>query len=1183
MKMGKLLAYGLAVFVCLYVLAPMAVAQYRASIQGTVSDPQGATVAGATVTLQNEETGQTYKTETDENGIYNFNALPPSKFTITVEKVGFKTKVLKGVGVISEQANGVSVTLEVGTATESVTVSGDSTPLIDTETANLQGTVNAHQIQNLPSFGRDPFQLLQLAPGAFGDGSQSSGGGTFNLPSTTIGGTGGTDGVFKIENGGQISANGARTGENNYQIDGVGTTSVTWGGTSVITPNEESIKEVKVLTDNYDAENGRYRGAQVQIISQSGTNQYHGSFFFKAHRPGLNAFQKYNGYNHDVVRDENRFNDLGGSVGGPILRNRLFAFFSYERLDNNAAGTTDSGWYETSQLRSVAASGTNAAAFYNFPGAGPNGGVQTDALGGRALDCGSIGLVEGTNCHFISGQGLDIGSPLTSARGTRDGGYQSNLNPGIGSGLDGVADIAFLQGILNPSNSSHVQYNGRIDFNLTKNDLIAFSIYYVPNSSTSLNNPSNVGVRAMNEFNSTSINRSMTALWDHTFSPTLVNEVRVNAAGWLNKDLDSNPNAPWGLPQVTFNQTGSITIQGLGIGSFNGFDQWTYAAKDVLTKVAGAHTLKMGGEFTRLLSVDAPFWSDRPSYTFNNIWDFLNDAPITENAQFDPQTGIPSALRKDLRNNIVGLFFQDNWKVKPNLTLTAGLRWEYFGPISEKNGKLATVVFGTGSNYFTDMRVRTGGTQFDASTNNFGPQLGFAWTPRSFRGHDFGGLTVVRGGFGMAYNGISQSNTLDVRFNPPFVQNSLTFSGPDILYIDSFPADVNNPNGYAANPAGIVTFGPNNLPTTGRTELTALPSAWPTTTTLHYTLGVEHNLGGQWVASIGYQGSQTRHLTQKYNLYNVGAINGLSFNPSVSGINFYADDGSANFNALLLELKHQFSRTFSIDAQYRWSHAFDTGSNAYTSADTGNMYEWDLTTNYGTSDYDVRHAFKLFGVWSPRFFKGEHSLAEKIIGGWTVSGILNAHTGFPWTPYYGGNTITGGFDPVFSFGKNAGGSSSASGNARLFPAAFLGGFKSDYRSNATVDATSFFTRPAVVPGTLFDCLFPNPDPTVCPGGQQGFGPVPTGPGIARNLFSGPGYFDVDASLSKGFGLPSMKIIGENGRIEFRANFYNLFNKLNLVSGCSGDGIQCDITNSHFGESQKALGSRTIELQARFSF
>src|ERR1051325_2692870 len=231
----------------LFLLATAAHAQYRASIQGIVTDPQGEASVGATVTLTNEDTGHKYTTSSDEGGVYNFNGLPPSKFTITIEKQGFKAKTIKSFGVIAEKANGVNVQLEIGQASESVTVNGDAAPLIDTETANLSGTVSSQHIQKLPSFGRDPFQLLQLAPGAFGDGAQSAGGGTSNLPGTTIGGTGGVDGIFKTENGGQITANGARTGENNYQIDGVGMTSVSWGGTAVITPNEDSIKEVKVV------------------------------------------------------------------------------------------------------------------------------------------------------------------------------------------------------------------------------------------------------------------------------------------------------------------------------------------------------------------------------------------------------------------------------------------------------------------------------------------------------------------------------------------------------------------------------------------------------------------------------------------------------------------------------------------------------------------------------------------------------------------------------------------------------------------------------------------------------------------------------------------------------------------------------------------------------------------------
>jgi carboxypeptidase family protein len=1168
------------------VLTAVAEAQYRASIQGVVTDQQGAAVSDSNVTLKNQETSRESTTTTNGEGIYNFNALPPSLYTITVEKSGFKHKILENISVIAEQSNAVNIQIEIGQATETVTVT-DATPLIDTETSNMSGTVTSDQIQKLPSFGRDVFQLLQLAPGAFGDGAQSSGGGTSNLPGTTIGGTGGTDGVFKIENGGQITAGGARTGENNYQIDGVGTTSVTWGGTSVITPNEDSVKEVKIVTDNYDAENGRYRGAQVQVISQNGTNHYHGSAFFKAHRPGLDAFTKYNGYNSNGpgcvkpcgnVRDESRFNDWGGSVGGPILRDRIFAFFSYETLTNNAQQKTGGNWYETSQFRALAAPGTNAAAFLGFSGVAPNGGTIVDHT------CADIGLTEGLNCHFIAGQGLNLGSPLTAAVGTPDKGFNGPLKPGTGGDGSGGAknlgttpDIAFYQGTLEPNTSSHKQYNGRLDFNVTSKDLVAFSIYYVPNSGTFINGN---GDRKMNLFNTTYLNRAETLLWDHTFSPTLINEARVNAAGWMEKDLAQNPKAPWGLPQVGVGGIGSIgatggaagtSFAGWGIGSFNGFDQWTYAAKDVLTKVHGAHTMKMGGEFTRLLSVDAPFWSDRPGYTFNSIWDFLNDAPASESAQFDPQTGVPSALRKDLRSTVSGLFFQDNWKVKSNLTLTAGLRWEYFGAISEKHGKLATVVLGRGAGLFTDMSVRTGGKLFNAQKSNFGPQLGFAWSPGGF-----GSRLVIRGGFGIAYNGIVQSNSLDGRFNPPFVSNGQSFSGSQILYINSFPSNISNPNGYASNPNAIQTFGSNNLPTTCCTDLTAFPATWPTTYDYHYTLAAEYDFGHQWVASAGYQGSQTRHLTTHYNLYNPASVNGIMFNPVVHGVTLYADDGSAHFNAFLLEAKHAFSRSFLLDTQYRLSHTLDPGSNAYA----GPNYQWNLPTGFGTADYDVPHAFKVYGVWSPTIFSGSHSWMEKIAGGWSISGILNAHSGFPWTPIYTYGDLNGGFDPVFSFShttKNAGGSSSDAGSGNILPAAQTGGFNPNFRSNATVTGTTFFTPPTVVAGTLFTCLFPNPPAAECPSGQQGIGPLPAPPGIPRNSFRGPRYLDVDATLSKSFGLPSMKVLGEGAKLEIRANFYNLFNKLNLTNP------QTDITNSHFSEAQAALGARTIEMQARFNF
>jgi carboxypeptidase family protein len=1202
MKSRTRVSSATLVFVCVVLLGSVAHAQYRGALQGTVTDAQGAVVSGARVTLVDKETNRTLEATTNDSGYYSFNGLAPRPYKMEVVRDGFKKKVLDDITIIAEQNNALNVELAVGQASEVVNVT-DAAPIIDTATSNLSGTVTTQQIQALPSFGRDAFQLLQLAPGAFGDGAQGSGGGTNNLPGASMGGSGGTDGIFKIENGGQISVNGARVGSNNYQIDGVGTTSVTWGGASVITPNEDSIKEIKVVTDNYDAENGRYLGAQVQIISQNGTNNFHGSAFFKFHRPGLNAYQRYNGYNDTPKRDNNRFNDWGGSVGGPIWKNKLFFFFSYETLTNKQSALDQTGWYETPDLRALAASGTNAAAFYGFPGAGPFGGTQTDInpSDGSTLDCGFLGLVEGVNCHYLPGQGINLGSPLTGPRGTLDAGWAGTGNPGTGGNgsggpenLSDIPTIAFYTGIRAPADSNHRQYNGRLDFNLTSKDLLAFSLYYVPNTSTGINGN---GYREANTFNSNYKNRAYTLLWNHTFGATMANEARVNAAGWQNKDLADNPGAPWGLPQVSFNNFGNIGVQGLGIGSFNGFDQWTYAAKDVLTKVHGAHTMKMGGEFTRLLSVDAPFWSDRPGYTFHNIWDFLNDAPFQESVQSDPQTGVPSALRKDLRSSIWGLFFQDNWKVKPNFTLTAGLRWEYFGPITEKNDKLATVVLGQGANMFSDLRLRTGDSQFNAQKSNFGPQLGFAWSPGGVFGHDFNNKLVIRGGGGIAYNGVAQSNTLDVRFNPPFVGNQPTLVGTDINYIDSFPANINDPFGYAANPAAILAFDDRNLPIDpvtgapkGRIELTALAKDQPTTYSIHYTIGGEYDLGANWVASVGYQGSQTRHLTQHYNLYNPASVLGILPNPRVSGLVYYGNDGSGHFNALLLGLRHNFSKSFQLEGQYRLSKSIDSGSNAYA----GGFYQWDMGTNLAPSDFDTRHAFKVFGVWTPTIFRGSNGWMEKLVGGWTLSGILNAHTGFPWTPLYNFEGATdigtvGGqlFDPVFNFGANAGGSSSSSGSSAYLPAAYNGGYHPDYRASAANPGggSGFFTPPTLVPGTLFDCLFPNPDPVLCPAGQQGFGALPTAPGVGRNSFTGPGYFDFDATLGKSFGLPKMPILGEGAKLEIKANFYNLFNKLNLKGDGNAwsNGIQANIFNDHFGQARSALGARTIEMQARFNF
>src|SRR5271166_5985783 len=292
---GKLVLSCLLI-ACASLWLPEAQAQYRGSLRGTVSDTQGAVIPDATVTLVNKDTNNTMVATSDGSGIYTFNGLPPAPYRLTAEHPGFKKQVLEDVQIIPEQLNSLNLELQVGTVDQTMTVSS-TTEALDTETATVSGTISSNQIQHMPSFNRDVFQLAQLTPGVFGDGSQQGGGGAYSLPGTQgPGGTsGGNGGIFQTENGPQINTGGGQYENNGISIDGISTVSAVWGGTSVITPSEDSVNNLKVVSNNYDAEFGRFSGAQIQVSTKSGSNELHSSAFFKASRPGLNAYQRWNG------------------------------------------------------------------------------------------------------------------------------------------------------------------------------------------------------------------------------------------------------------------------------------------------------------------------------------------------------------------------------------------------------------------------------------------------------------------------------------------------------------------------------------------------------------------------------------------------------------------------------------------------------------------------------------------------------------------------------------------------------------------------------------------------------------------------------------------------------------------------------------------------------------------------
>lgn len=1135
-------------FVGLALLWPMlAQAQFRGSLRGTVTDPSGAAVAGATVTLTNTDTNFTLTATSDANGIYQFNALAAAPYRLSVQKTGFKEKVLERVQIIPDQPNSLDLQLEVGVVQQSIVVSG-TTQALDTETADVSGTVRTNEIQHMPSFGRDVMKLAELAPGTFGNESQGNGGGARNLPGTQTGGgaSGGSTGIFATENGAQIIANGNQTEDNGITIDGISTTSAVWGGATVITPSEESIQDVKVVSNSYDAENGRFTGAHLQITSASGTNHFHGSAFFTAHRPGLNAYQPFNGQGNSVLRDDNFFDQLGGSIGGPIWKNKIFAFFSYETVRSPQAQTSiANGWYDTAAFDALAPSGSIAQKYLTFPGSAVQSvGINNDT-------CQDAGLTQGVNCNMIPGQGLNIGTPLTTPLGTQDPTWVSTSSPGVGSGLGTAADIA---NYITASSSTYAkaQYNGRVDADVTNSDRLTFALYYVPQWTNFLNGPA----RQYNYFHHSQINEALSAIWNHTFSSTMLNEFRVNAAGWRWNEVADNPQAPVGLPTDTITTIGSANVSQFGPNVGSILDQWTYSFNDVATKIIGRHTVKFGGELTRLFYLQDCASCGVPSYNFFNMWDFLNDAPQKENGNFNPTNGFPTTVRQDDRENLWGFFVQDDFKLSRTLTLNLGVRYSYFTPLSSKENNMFVATPGAGSSYMTGLTVAKGDS-WNAQKDNFGPEVGFAWSPGRLNDK-----FVLRGGYGLNYNeeeiaisaGIVDNPGLAVQ--PTFVMPTPSSPNPGIVYAIS--SNVNSLYDYPANPNAITSFGSNGLPTTGTVNVAVFPHTLPTMRVHHFSLQAEYDLGHSTTASLGYQGSVSHDVFFHENPNAVPAASGYTLNPQIGGGDYWGVEGWGNYNAMIAELQHRFARQFMADVQFTWSKSMDTSSGPYFEQ----PYPYDLHLDYGPSDYNVGRAWKVYGMWQPVFFHGNRRWVEDLVGGWSISGILNIDSGFPWTPLVsvvGGSLYCG-----------------SCGYGMLFPAAYLGGAGNSTSNDQFKTGSNYPNGGAA--------YFSTPTYTAYSGSNYG-NALPQSPGVGRNSLTGPGYRDLDLTLAKAFGFPATRVLGENAKLEFRLDAYNVFNNLNFVPGgiSYGGSISDVITNPNFGQATAALAARVVTLGARFSF
>jgi len=1122
LKDNRVLIFAFLVAAFLVVPAIM-FGQFRAGLEGTVTDTSGAVIPGATVIITNTATRATRQTATNSHGFYSFSILPPGSYTVTAKMTGFKTTTLQNVTVGAQTNQGLNITLSPGVVSQSVTVTAQTNAAFQTQSADVAGQITSQQIQALPQIAGNPYELLRLAPGVFGDGQRNGAGNSVNLPNTT--GPGGSNlGIFQVENQVPISANGQRLSENNYQVDGVSVNSLTWGGASVLTPNQGSIQEMDVSSVSYDAQNGRNSGAAIDVVTKSGTNQFHGGASFLRQSPGLNAYNSWGGpYGAPDERVENRFSEFGADLGGPIRKNKLFFMLSYFGFREKTTNFQQAFLPTQQFMQSVIAArpGSFAAKLLSEPGMQPR---ITRTL---SVPCSAAGFTVSA-CQEVPG-GLNIGS-LTGTAG------QYVDNP-TGGGLSGMPDLEFAQFSVPQTNNGN-QYNGRFDYNIDSKDLLFFTSY-VTTLKTFGADPT-TGSEPAAEVANSPLNQAHTLAWNRTLSPTWINEARVNFTRYAYNQLQGSAQTNFGIPRVEvqnfqfgrleFGPTWSRTTPGIFAENTTDFSDWT-------TKTTGNHELKFGTEIIREQDNNKLIGGTRPDYVFNNLWDLANSAPIFEQIDANPLTGGPANAPPYLRTGDYALFAQDRWRTKPNLTLTLGLRWEYYSPLSVAHGTIGNLVFG--SQGLVNSKVVPVHQFYDPDHRNFAPRFGFAYSPGNHH------RLVVRGGFGVYFDRFPDVLFSNAQENPPdfapFTICCGTSSNPfDGGVIQLGFGTTHSPSSYPVNPNLAIGINPaTGAPTSPAVQVTVY-GAQPNMGTPYayvYNLDAQYELPDRWVLDIGYAGSAAHHLVRfvpQQFLYKP--------NPAFFAVYFPQPDTNSNYNALLVQATRQFSHGFAFQFHYTYSKSLDELSYEGPGAVTNQTYPMDLATEYGPSDFDATHYIVANGTYNLPFFRSQPGLLGKVLGGWELDGIETWHTGFPWTVKDGQSVVTPG-GPTLS---------------PIRPTGYC---------NCAANPT-------------YNFAFMNPGGEF-PGGPSRYFTLGTGfPGVGRNSFRGPQFMETDTSLIKHIKLPWL---GEAGDLDLRANFYNLFNQLNLLPlGFFSPGTFAD-NNRFFGLADAGGAGRVIELQARLNF
>ena len=1127
------LSLVLALLVVLTLVPAWAQTATTGQVTGAVTDPSGAVVPNASVTLKSTDTGRTQTAKTNAAGLYNFSLVQPGNYTLTVNAQGFQASS-RNLTVALGSNTAANLQLSLSSTSETLEVTGNLAT-VETEDANLNTTFDARQVSLLPNPGNDLSAVALTSPGVV---MNTTGGSVFGGGNYEFYGLPSNSNVFTYD--------GANANDPFFNINSSGATNLTLG--------LNDVQETSVVTNGYSGQYGGLAGANINYISKSGSNAFHGNAIYWWNGRALNANNYFlNQSNPPAERPFVNANQYAASFGGPIKKDKAFFFVDYEGIrlfiPSLFSVNIPTQQFETATINNLNSLGlSNSVSYYqNLFNIWNNSSGASRATNTLLPGADPTGAANGNGCANIvaSGAFAAFGAGGTPCALTYHGGTSQVTH-----------DYLLV---------------GRYDMNIGNNDKLFIRAQHESGLQATYTDP----LTATFDANSQQPEWQSQLSETHTFGTNQVNNF-VASMQWysaLFTMVDVNK-ANALLPNTLNIADGSLfNINNLGSFFPQGRNITQYSLVDDYSWLKGKHNFKFGVNFRRDDVSDHNFGLVTPFVQAESLLDFANGGILAANSpgsvasvaeQFFPvQSNVPLALYQ------LGWYVSDDWKATPNLKLTLTMRFDHLSnPVCQTNcfTRLAAPFNQLNPAAPVNQAILTGQhTAFPSVTGVvYEPKVGFAYSPLGSKN------TVIRGGVGIfsdAIPSLAIDSILDNAPNDPsFVvaNNAIATTEANNLLGSLAAANANFRANFASG--GAVT--PFNFFNPGKV---VVPRYYEWHLEVQQALGWHSTVSAKYVGNHGTHEEITNPALNAFSPLSPAPFANLPVNqpdPRFGVVAQTQNIANSNYNGMVLTFAHNFSGGFQFQAGYTYSHALDEisnnslnpfGVNSATNADI--VFPIDQTNikkfNYGNADYDVRHSFNMNYVWSDAFRHLTSRGPKALVAGWTFSGTIFDHTGFPYTIYSSADTGA-------LHGSNWGSNAAATGTSA--PAVILAfqhpncGASAAHINNPCYSAANF-TNETVV-GNF--------------GNQR------------RNQFRGPGYFDTDFSVEKAFNIPKW----ETAQFSIGARFFNLFNHPNFAFPVT------DIDNPQFGQilntvSQpttiygSGLGAdaspRVIEIQGKFTF